>query len=61
MWSSRCQAELRGLWATNPRVGYDLLFRSAAETLPELGRDDNRLGGELGITMVLHTWSRDLS
>jgi hypothetical protein len=54
-------AELRGLWAINPRQGYDLLFRCAAETLLDLGRDENRLGGELGITMVLHTWSRDLS
>lgn len=54
-------AELRGLLAGNPRLGYDLLFRCAAETLLTLGRDEKRLGGELGITMVLHTWSRDLS
>jgi hypothetical protein len=54
-------AELRGLWASHPRLGYDLLFRCAAETLLDLGRDEDRLGGELGITMVLHTWSRDLS
>jgi hypothetical protein len=40
---------------------YDRLFRCAAATLLELGRDTNRLGGELGVTTVLHTWSRDLS
>lgn len=54
-------SELRSLCFGHPRLGYDLLFRCAAETLLTLGRDDKRLGGELGITMVLHTWSRDLS
>jgi hypothetical protein len=54
-------AELRAIVRMNPVVGYDLLFRCAAETLLELGRDPQRLGGELGVTTVLHTWSRDLS
>jgi hypothetical protein len=38
-----------------------LLFKCTSETLLELGRDERRLGGELGVTMVLHTWARDLS
>src|SRR4029453_10295805 len=39
----------------NPRQLYGLLFQSAAETLQTFGRDPRWLGGELGITMVLHT------
>ena len=37
---------------------FDLLFRTAAETLRELAQ--RHLGAELGVTMVLHTWTRDL-
>jgi hypothetical protein len=44
----------------NPRVLYGLLFHTAAATLQAFGRDPQWLGGELGITMVLHTWSQTL-
>src|SRR5215510_9995991 len=44
----------------NPQVCYSLLFRAAAATLQTFGRDPQWLGGELGITMVLHTWSQTL-
>jgi hypothetical protein len=54
-------AELRGLTAAHPRLMHDLLFRCTGETLLALGRDERRVGGELGVTMVLHTWARDLS
>jgi hypothetical protein len=30
------------------------------QTLLELGADPRRLGAQLGITIVLHTWTRDL-
>jgi hypothetical protein len=53
-------AQLRGLARANPKVVYDLLFRCAAETLLELGQDPARLGGELGVTMVLHTWTQKI-
>lgn len=53
-------AELRGVARGNTRVVYDLLFRCASETLLELGRDPNRLGAELGVTVVLHTWTQKL-
>ena len=33
---------------------------AAAQTLLTLGRDTKRLGAELGITTILHTWTRDL-
>jgi hypothetical protein len=54
-------SELRTLARRNRRVVFDLLFRCASETLLELGRDPERLGAELGITTVLHTWSRELA
>lgn len=53
-------AQLRGLARANPRVVYDLLFRCASATLIELGHDPKRLGGELGVTAVLHTWTQKI-
>ena len=44
----------------NPQVCYALLFRTAAATLQTFGRDPKWLGGEIGLTMVLHTWSQTL-
>ena len=44
----------------NPRLLYGLLFQTAAATLQTFGRDPKWLGGELGTTMVLHTWSQTL-
>lgn len=37
---------------------FSALFSAASETLLELGF--SRLGADLGFTMVLHTWTRDL-
>jgi len=53
-------AQLRGLTRANPKLVFDLLFRCAAETMLKLGQDPARLGGELGVTMVLHTWNQKL-
>ena len=44
----------------NPRVIYRLLFQAASQTLLEFGRNPRWLGGELGITLVLHTWGQRL-
>lgn len=54
-------SELRPLAKLNPRVVYGLLFEAASQTLLELGRDPERLGATLGVTGVLHTWSRTLA
>jgi len=54
-------AELRPLAKLHPAFVYKQLFDCASATLLELGRDPKRLGGQLGITIVLHTWARDLS
>lgn len=39
---------------------FKLLFEAASGTLLQLAADPKRLGGQLGITAVLHTWTRDL-
>ncbi len=52
--------ELKPLALRNRRLIYGLLFTTASQTLQELGRDPDRLGALLGITAVLHTWTRDL-
>lgn len=52
-------AQLRALCRAYPQALYDLLLRSCGDVLGELGRDT--LGAQLGITVVLHTWKRDLS
>jgi len=54
-------AELRPLAQLHPAFVYKQLFDCASATLMELGRDPKRLGAELGITIVLHTWARNLS
>lgn len=53
-------AELRPIAHRNRDLVFDLLFAAAAHTLLDLGRDPARLGAQLGITAVLHTWKRDL-
>jgi hypothetical protein len=53
-------SELHGLAMVNREDIFALLFAAAAEALLELGRDPRWLGAELGITSVLHTWTRDL-
>jgi len=50
--------DLRAVARRHPREVYDALLRSAGEALLELGR--SRLKATLGLTLVLHTWTRDL-
>jgi len=42
----------------NRRLMLNLLFKAVAETLLEFGQ--RHLGGDPGITMVLHTWGQTL-
>jgi hypothetical protein len=51
-------SELRALCKHCPRELFGALLSAASETLLELG--GSRLHARLGITMVLHTWTRDL-
>ena len=52
-------AQLRPLALLHPVANYDLMFRCVAATLLEMGR--SRLGATLGLTLVLHTWTRKLT
>ena len=47
----KCQALRQARWIDG---------RAASGTLLELGRDEQHLGGLLGVTAVLHTWTREL-
>jgi hypothetical protein len=51
-------SELKPLALRHPVEIYTALFRCVSELLLELGR--TRLQATLGLTMVLHTWTRDL-
>lgn len=52
--------ELNALTRLNARALYGLLFDTAAQTLQEFARNPRWLGGTLGFTLVLHTWSQTL-
>ena len=52
---------LNPLAQSHPRLIYRLLFHSAASTLLRFGRDPRHLGGDVGVTAVLHTWGQNLS
>lgn len=52
---------LNGLVRANARLLYALLFETAAQTLQAFANNPRWLGGELGFTLVLHTWSQTLT
>ena len=45
----------------NQAVVYDLLLKTAAETLITIAADPNHLGARIGLTAVLHTWGATLT
>ena len=51
---------LRSLVIENRAALFNTLFAAAADALKELARDPRYLGAEVGITEVLHTWTREL-
>ena len=53
--------ELRPLALGNARYVYNLPFRAAAKTLQKLCSDSKHLGAQIGLIVVLHTWSQTLS
>ncbi|WP_456371775.1 IS91 family transposase, partial [Thiolapillus sp.] len=52
---------LNGWVQLHPEVMYTLLFQTAWHTLKTFAADPKRLGGQLGMTAVLHTWGQNLS
>jgi hypothetical protein len=52
--------ELNALIRLDARALYGLLFDTAAQTLQQFAANPRWLGGTLGFTLVLHTWSQTL-
>ena len=52
--------ELNVLALENPRCFYDLLFAAASATLLAVAANPKRLGAEIGILAILHTWGQNL-
>jgi len=42
----------------NPRVFYNLLFKASAASALEMAANPERLGAEIGMIAILHTWGR---
>ena len=51
---------LRAIVRYNREALFAMLFQAASQTLLALCRDPRRLGATPAITMVLHTWTREL-
>lgn len=53
-------AQLRGMFWANQRVAYDLLLKTAWQTIDRFARRDPQLQGRTGAHAVLHTHARNL-
>jgi hypothetical protein len=53
--------QLRPLIHRNRRLFFDLIFAAASRSLITMAADPRHLGARIGLTAVLHTWTRDLS
>lgn len=53
-------AEIAELALANPRVLYGVLFETASQTLRDVAANPKRLGAQVGVLMVLHTWGQNL-
>jgi hypothetical protein len=53
-------SELNPLVSMNPKIMYNLLFRSVSETILKLASDPEHLGATVGIIGILHTWGQNL-
>jgi hypothetical protein len=51
---------LRAWMRSHPALAYHLLFEASAQALQELARNPKRLGAQVAMLGVLHTWSRTL-
>jgi hypothetical protein len=53
--------ELNPFALRNKKCFYDLLFRAVKETILELAANPKRLGADIGVVAVLHTWGQALT
>ena len=56
----RTTKELAELAATHASALYNLLMQSGSATLREVAANPKRLGAQVGVLMVLHTWGQTL-
>jgi hypothetical protein len=54
-------AEIAPIAYQNKAVVYDLLFRTAAQTLITIAADPKHLGARIGATAVLHSWGSTMT
>jgi len=52
--------EVAALALANPQLFYETLFQAAAATLREVAANPKRLGAQIGVLAVLHTWGQNL-
>lgn len=52
--------EIRHFIRSNQKIALDLLFACSAKAMQDLAGNPRRLGAQLGMLGVLHTWSRTL-
>lgn len=51
--------ELNAVLYQNKKIMYDILFKASSETILQLCK--SKLGGQPGITAILHTWGQNLN
>jgi hypothetical protein len=52
--------ELRKAARSHQKTIYNIAIKAAAQAMQVLARDPKRLGGEIGLLGILHTWKRNL-
>ena len=52
--------ELNVFALENPRAFYDLLFKASTASALEMAANPERLGAEIGMIAILHTWGQNL-
>ncbi len=52
---------LRAVARANQKIVYNIFFKAAAGAIIKLARDKKYMGGQIGITAILHTWARNLA
>jgi len=53
-------SELRTLFLGNKKLCYNILFKTASETLKQVAENPKNFGAKIGFIGVLHTWSQEL-
>lgn len=52
--------ELNEIFLHNPKICYDILFKTTSEAILQLCEDPKWLGAKVGITSILHTWGQTM-